>query len=69
LTAYICARESYDALLDVEKMGVKVRDVDDVFKGASFRDEESKLLFAYDYDNKFTCGFRQLRLNPRYITN
>jgi hypothetical protein len=34
-------------------MGIKVRDVDDLFVGAPFRDEKTKLLFAYDYDNKF----------------
>lgn len=46
---YILCKESYDALLDVEKMGVKVRDVDDEFVGAEFRDEKTKLMFAYDY--------------------
>lgn len=45
---YICSKESYDALLDVEKMGVKIRDEDDEFKGAPFRDEKTKQLFAYD---------------------
>ena len=54
ITSYILFKESYDALLDVEKWGVKVRDVDDEFKGAEFRDEKTKLLFAYDYDNKYT---------------
>jgi succinate dehydrogenase/fumarate reductase flavoprotein subunit len=50
---YIQCRESYDALLDVERMGVQVRDVNDEFKGAEFRDEETKLLFAYDYETKY----------------
>ena len=54
ITCYILCKESYDALLDVEKMGVKVRDVDDEFVGAEFRDEETKLMFAYDYENKHT---------------
>jgi len=35
-------------------MGVKTRDTEDEFKGAEFRDEETKLLFAYDYQNKYT---------------
>ena len=52
ITCYILCRESYDALLDMEKMGVKVRDVDDEFIGAEFRDEKTKLMFAYDYENK-----------------
>jgi succinate dehydrogenase/fumarate reductase flavoprotein subunit len=52
ITCYIQAKESYDALLDVEKMGIKVRDVDDEFAGAEFRDEKTKLMFAYDYENR-----------------
>jgi succinate dehydrogenase/fumarate reductase flavoprotein subunit len=51
---YIQCVEGYEVLLDVEKMGVKIRDVDDEFKGADFRDEETKLLFAYDYENRYT---------------
>jgi succinate dehydrogenase/fumarate reductase flavoprotein subunit len=50
ITSYILFKESYDALLDVERWGVKVRDVHDEFEGAEFRDEETKLTFAYDYD-------------------
>ena len=34
-------------------MGLKVRDVDNEFVGAEFRDDETKLMFAYDYENKF----------------
>ncbi|MEM2314793.1 MAG: FAD-dependent oxidoreductase [Candidatus Bathyarchaeia archaeon] len=49
---YIAMMESYDALLELEKMGAKVRDTEDEFKGAPFRDEETKLLFAYDYDER-----------------
>jgi succinate dehydrogenase/fumarate reductase flavoprotein subunit len=54
ITCYIQCKESYDALLDIEGMGVKVRDVDDEFVGAEFRDEKTKLMFAYDYVNR-TC--------------
>jgi succinate dehydrogenase/fumarate reductase flavoprotein subunit len=36
----------------MEPWGCKIRDVDDEFKGAEFRDEESKFCFAYDYVNK-----------------
>ena len=50
ITSYIQCKESYDTLLDLEKWGVKVRDIDDEFKGAEFRDEKTKLMFAYDYD-------------------
>ena len=52
LSGYISAKESWDALLDVEKMGIKIRDVDDEFVGADFRDEKTKLMFAYDYEAK-----------------
>jgi succinate dehydrogenase/fumarate reductase flavoprotein subunit len=64
IAAYISARESYDAMLDIEKMGVKVRDVDDLFVGAPFRDEKTKLLFAYDYDNKFTIRVQAGNVKP-----
>jgi succinate dehydrogenase/fumarate reductase flavoprotein subunit len=50
ISSYILFNESYDALMDVESWGVKVRDSDDEFVGAEFRDEETKLMFAYDYD-------------------
>jgi succinate dehydrogenase/fumarate reductase flavoprotein subunit len=35
-------------------MVAKIRDTDDEFKGADFRDEATKFLFAYDYQNRFT---------------
>jgi succinate dehydrogenase/fumarate reductase flavoprotein subunit len=52
LSRYIAARESYETLLELEKMGAKIRDTEDEFRGADFRDEETKFLFAYDYENK-----------------
>jgi len=52
LSRYIAARESFETLLELEKMGGKIRDTEDEFKGAPFRDEQTKLLFAYDYKNK-----------------
>ena len=51
---YITSRESYGCLLELEKMGVKIRDSEDEFKGAEFRDEKTKLMFAYDYTAKYT---------------
>ena len=53
ISHYIECREGYDRLLDLEKIGGKIRDTDDEFKGAEFRDENTKFLFAYDYKNKF----------------
>ncbi|MDF3001482.1 MAG: dependent oxidoreductase, partial [Bacillota bacterium] len=46
---YICAKTSWDNLSEIEKMGMEVRDAQDEFQDAPFRDENSKLLFAYDY--------------------
>jgi len=54
ISHYIECREGYDRLLDLEKMGGKIRDTEDEFGGAEFRDEKTKFLFAYDYENKFT---------------
>lgn len=50
---YIQCRDSYDVLLELERMGVKVRDTEDEFEGAEFRDPETKLLFSYEYENKY----------------
>jgi succinate dehydrogenase/fumarate reductase flavoprotein subunit len=54
ISHYIECREGYDRLLDIERMGGKIRDTDDEFRGAAFRDEKTRLLFAYDYVNKYT---------------
>jgi len=51
---YIECREGYDRLMDMESFGGKIRDIDDEFKGAEFRDDETKLMFAYDYTNCYT---------------
>lgn len=51
---YIECFEGYDRLLDMESFGAKIRDTADEFKGAPFRDDKTKLMFAYDYKNKFT---------------
>ena len=53
---YINAREGWDALLDCEQMGVQIRDVHGEFTGAAFRDPDTALLFAYDYENR--CDLR-----------
>lgn len=49
---YIITKESWDTLLECEKMGVQIRDIRDEFKGADFRDEKTKLMFAYDYKSR-----------------
>ena len=47
---YITFKEAWDAALDMEEWGMAIRDEDAEFVGAEFRDEKTKLLFAYDYD-------------------
>lgn len=54
ISHYIECREGYDRVVDIEGMGAHVRDVDGEFEGAEFRDGKTKLLFAYDYHNKFS---------------
>ncbi len=54
ISHYIECREGWDHLQEIEQMGGKIRDTEDEFKGAEFRDEKTKLMFAYDYKNKFT---------------
>ncbi|MBN1188691.1 MAG: FAD-dependent oxidoreductase [Dehalococcoidales bacterium] len=53
ISQYITSRESYDCLLDLEKLGVKIRDSGDEFKGAEFRDDATRLMFAYDYSARY----------------
>ena len=54
ISHYIECREGWDHLQEIEQMGGKIRDTEDEFVGAEFRDEATKLMFAYDYKNKFT---------------
>jgi len=52
ISCYLTCKEGWDTLQDVMNMGVPVRDVNDEFVGAEFRDPKTKLMFAYDYKNK-----------------
>jgi len=54
ISHYIECREGWDRLLDIEAARGKIRDTDDDFVGAPFRDRATKLLFAYDYVNRFS---------------
>jgi len=63
-SGYIACRESWDTLLDIEKMGIKIRDVEDEFAGAEFRDEKTKLMFAYDYENRHTIRIQGANMKP-----
>jgi succinate dehydrogenase/fumarate reductase flavoprotein subunit len=53
---YVNAVEGWEALLDCEQMGMRIRDGDGEFAGAAFRDPETGLLFAYDYEAR--CDLR-----------
>jgi len=57
--SYLTCKESFDVLLDLEEFGMRFRDEDDEFAGAEFRDDESKIMFAYDYENRHTIRLRQ----------
>lgn len=52
----IQCRENYDTLLELEKMGGKIRDTDDQFKGVEGRDDKTKFLISP-------------RMNPFHDTN
>jgi succinate dehydrogenase/fumarate reductase flavoprotein subunit len=61
---YINAQEAWETLLDIESMGVMVRDMNDEFKGAAFRDDETKLMFAYDYKNRIDIRVHGHNVKP-----
>ena len=61
---YIICKEGWDTLLECEEMGVQIRDVKDEFKGADFRDQETKLIFAYDYKNKHVLRVWGYNIKP-----
>jgi succinate dehydrogenase/fumarate reductase flavoprotein subunit len=65
---YITCRESWDALLDCERMGLKIRDSEGEFKGAAFRDDRTELLFAYDYKNRLTMRVYGYNVKPLLYT-
>jgi len=62
---YIITSEGWDTLLECEEMGVQIRDVYDEFKGADFRDEKTKLMFAYDYVNRHIVRIWGYDIKPR----
>ena len=64
ISSYINAADSYEVLTELEQLGVKFRDTEDEFRGAAFRDEASKLLFAYDYKTKYNLRFWGRTLKP-----
>lgn len=64
LARYIVGKEGWDTLLETEKMGVQIRDEDDEYKGSLFRDDETKLMFAYDLENKHCLRIYGYNIKP-----
>jgi succinate dehydrogenase/fumarate reductase flavoprotein subunit len=52
---YIQCREGYDAFLELEPMGGKIRDTEDEFAGCWGRDEKTKLVLAERYQPVNAC--------------
>ena len=52
ITEYIDCATAYTTLLELEQMGGKIRDTEDEFVGAEFRDDKTKLMYAYDYETR-----------------
>jgi succinate dehydrogenase/fumarate reductase flavoprotein subunit len=52
---YIQCREGYDAFLELEKLGGKIRDTEDEYVGAWGRDEKTKLMLAERYQPTNAC--------------
>jgi succinate dehydrogenase/fumarate reductase flavoprotein subunit len=53
ISTFIQCASGFETLLELEGYGGKIRDTQDEFAGAEFRDDATKLLFAYDYSNRF----------------
>ncbi len=62
---YIITREGWDTLQECERMGIQIRDVKDEFKGAPFRDEKTRLMFAYDYKNRHIIRVWGWNIKPK----
>ena len=55
---YIAVKGTWDALLELERLGIPIRDELDEFAGTPTRDEESRLLKAYDYREMIAVKLR-----------
>jgi succinate dehydrogenase/fumarate reductase flavoprotein subunit len=64
IARYIIGKEGWDTLLECEDMGVQIRDVKDEFKDADFRDDATKLMFAYDYKNRHVIRIWGYNIKP-----
>ncbi len=52
---YIQCRESYDAFLELEPMGGKIRDTEDEYVGCPGRDDKTKMIIAERYSQTNAC--------------
>jgi succinate dehydrogenase/fumarate reductase flavoprotein subunit len=52
---YIQCREGYDAFLELEPMGGKIRDTEDEYVGCPGRDDKNKLIVAERYGHTNAC--------------
>jgi succinate dehydrogenase/fumarate reductase flavoprotein subunit len=52
---YIQCREGYDAFLELEPMGGKIRDIDDEYIGCPGRDDKTKFIVAERYGHTNAC--------------
>lgn len=55
---YIAMKGTYEVLMELEKMGLDIRDRNDDFAGTPTRDEDTKLLKAYDYQDMVAIKLR-----------
>jgi succinate dehydrogenase/fumarate reductase flavoprotein subunit len=65
--SYIQSKGSWDNLMEMERLGLKFRDEEGEFEGAPFRDDKTKIMYAYDYKNKSTIKLRGGADYKRYI--
>ncbi|MDR2615611.1 MAG: FAD-binding protein [Oscillospiraceae bacterium] len=56
--SYIHMKGAWENLLELEKLGLRFRDEEDEFKGAPFRDEKTKIMYAYDYKTRSSIRLR-----------
>jgi len=55
---YIAEKGTWNALMELEKMGLPIRDANGDFDGCEMRDEDTKLLKAYNYARMSTVRLR-----------
>lgn len=55
---YITIKGSWDALMEMEKLGLPIRDEDGDFEGTLTENEDSKILMGFDYQNFINVKLR-----------